>query len=281
LNPLIPIVLLASIAAAPWCADAAPPHGNATAQSGATPGFDRARALEISQAAIGRTLTDQQFLDVDATPRHLADYRGKPLVISLVYTSCYHICPTTTRHLAEVISRAQSVLGEDSFSVITLGFDAARDTPLAMREFASAQQAAAVRWDFLSGTEASVAALAGELGFQFAPAGGGFDHLLQTTLLDGDGVVRRQVYGMDYDTPVLIEPLKRLVFGEALEDSFLERMTDRFRLFCTVYDPASDSYRFDYSIIVGIAIGAVTGLFFLVLLIREWRYSMRSRDTHE
>jgi protein SCO1/2 len=165
--------------------------------------------------------------------------------------------------------------------VVTLGFDAARDTPLAMREFARAQQASALHWDFLSGTEATVETLARELGFQFAPAGGGFDHLLQTTLVDKDGVVRRQVYGMDYDTPVLIEPLKRLVFGEALEDSFLERMTDRFRLFCTVYDPASDSYRFDYSIIVGIAIGAVTGVFFLVLLAREWRYSHRARTRAE
>jgi protein SCO1/2 len=280
LKLLVPIALLALLAAASSLARAAPAHGGAP-QPADPPGFDRSRALGISQAALGRTLSDLQFLDVDARPRRLADYRGKPLVISLIYTSCFHVCPATTRHLAEVIGRAQSVLGEERFAVVTLGFDAARDTPQAMREFARAQQASALHWDFLSGTEATVETLARELGFQFAPAGGGFDHLLQTTLVDKDGVVRRQVYGMDYDTPVLIEPLKRLVFGEALEDSFLERMTDRFRLFCTVYDPASDSYRFDYSIIVGIAIGAVTGVFFLVLLAREWRYSHRARTRAE
>lgn len=277
MKPLLPIALFALLAAACSCALAVPAHGTGP-QPADPPGFDRSRALEVSQAALGRRLSDLQFLDVDARVRRLADYRGKPLVISLIFTSCYHVCPATTRHLAEVIGRAQSVLGEDSFAVLTIGFDATRDTPLAMREFARAQQASALHWDFLAGTEATIATLVRELGFQFAPSGGGFDHLLQTTLVDQDGVVRRQVYGMDYDTPVLIEPLKRLVFGEALEDSFLERMTDRFRLFCTVYDPASDSYRFNYSIIVGIVVGAVTGVLFLVLLVREWRHSLRARS---
>ena len=203
---------------------------------------------------------------------------GKPLVISLIYTSCYHICPTTTRHLAEVIERAQSVLGEDSFAVITVGFDAARDTPQAMKDFASEQKVAAVHWDFLSSDAQTIAAFSRDLGFQFRPTGGGFDHLLQTTILDADGVVRRQVYGMDYDTPILIEPIKRLIFGEKLSEGFFERMTNKFRLFCTVYDPAADRYRFNYSILVGLAMGAAMGIFFIFLLVREWRYSRRARS---
>lgn len=263
----------------------APAHGSGHAHPGASlppepsiPPFDRDLALATSQAAIGRTVGDYTFRDIEGKPRSLADYRGKPLVISLIYTSCYHICPTTTRHLAEVIERAQEVLGIDSFAVVTLGFDAVRDTPEAMREFAKAQKVAAVHWDFLSGEAQTIDAFARELGFQFRPAGGGFDHLLQTTILDADGVVRRQVYGLDYDTPLLIEPIKRLLYGEKITDGFFERMTNKFRLFCTVYDPASDSYLFDYSIFVGIAMGVVMGIFFVYLLIREWRHSARARS---
>ena len=99
---------------------------------------------------------------------------------------------------------------------------------------------------------------------------------MQTTILDAEGIVRRQVYGMDYDTPILIEPIKRLIFGEQVSEGFFQRMTNKFRLFCTVYDPASDRYRFNYSIIVGIAMGVVMGVFFIFLLIREWRYSGRA-----
>ena len=46
---------------------------------------------------------------------------------------------------------------------------------------------------------------------------------------------------------------------------------------CTVYDPASDRYRFNYSIFVGIAMGIAMGIFFVFLLVREWRYSRRAR----
>ena len=235
-------------------------------------------ALAISQAAIGRQVGDYAFLDKDGNRRLLAQYRGKPLVVSLIYTSCYHICPTTTRHLAEVIERAQSVLGEESFAVVTVGFDSARDTPAAMRNFARDQKVAAVHWDFLSSDAASIDGFARDLGFQFRSVGGGFDHLLQTSILDENGIVRSQVYGMEYETPILIEPLKRLIFGEELSESFFTRMTNKFRLYCTVYDPAADRYRFNYSIFVGIAMGVLMGIFFVGLLVREWRHSARARS---
>lgn len=253
---------------------------SANAQHGAPPAAGaeaaRADALAISQAALGRRVGDYMLLDTDGRPRPLADYRGKPLVVSLVYTSCYHICPTITRHLAGVIERAQDALGTDRFAVITVGFDAARDTPQAMREFARSQRVAAVRWDFLAGDATAIAGLARDLGFRFTPSGGGFEHLLQTSILDADGIVRRQVYGMDYETPVLIDPLERLVFGEQLGESFLARMGNKFRLFCTVYDPAADRYRVNYTIIAGIAVGVVIGALCLLLLAREWRYSARA-----
>lgn len=267
------LALLLAVSTAGNAADPAPQGGHGVAAPG-----DRDAALRISQAAIGRLVGDYAFNGIDGTRHQLAQYRGKPLVISLIYTSCYHICPTTTRHLAEVIERAQSVLGEDSFAVITVGFDAARDTPQAMKDFASEQKVAAVHWDFLSSDAQTIAAFSRDLGFQFRPTGGGFDHLLQTTILDADGVVRRQVYGMDYDTPILIEPIKRLIFGEKLSEGFFERMTNKFRLFCTVYDPAADRYRFNYSILVGLAMGAAMGIFFIFLLVREWRYSRRARS---
>lgn len=288
MKPLLSVLFSALLCIGSWNANAHQPatghpadaaHGSAhqpLQPRGAEP-FNRDEALAVSQAAIGRLVGDHGFLDIDGNARQLSDYRGKPLVISLIYTSCHHICPTTTRHLAEVIERAQSVLGLDSFAVVTIGFDAENDTPDAMRQFAKAQKVAAVHWDFLSADAATIDALARELGFQFRPVAGGFDHLLQTTILDADGVLRRQVYGLDYETPLLIDPLKRLLYGEKITDGFFERMTNKFRLFCTVYDPAADRYRFNYSILVGLVMGAVLGLIFVYLVIREWRYSAKNR----
>lgn len=238
--------------------------------------FDRTEALAISQAAIGNPVGDHEFRSVNGQQIRLSQFRGKPLVISLIYTSCYHICPATTAHLAKVVRKARNALGEDSFHVLTIGFDAANDTVERMRVFAAEQGVDFQGWDVLSGDASAIEALAADLGFQYHPTPNGFDHLIQASIVDPRGVVYRQVYGIQFDTPHLIEPLKVLVFGGKEETSLLDEITARVKLFCTVYDPASDSYRFDYSIFVGLIMGLVLGSVFLYLLYREWVSSRKA-----
>ena len=240
--------------------------------------FDRSTALSVSQAAIGRQVGDHGFYSSQGVPKRLSGYAGKPLVISLIYTSCHHICPTTTQHLAKVVVKARAVLGRDSFSVVTVGFDTANDTADAMRMFATQQNVELSSWDFLSGDRYAIEALARDLGFQYFPSPSGFDHLIQSTIVDAEGLVFRQVYGIQFDTPHLIEPLKVLVFGEDENASLLEQITARVNLFCTVYDPASDSYKFDYSIFVGLAMGLVLGGIFVYLVAREWSISKKASE---
>jgi protein SCO1/2 len=175
-----------------------------------------------------------------------------------------------------VVRKARRVLGDSSFSVLTVGFDTANDHAAAMRTFATQQSVDIQDWTFLSTDQPTIDALSADLGFQYFPSPSGFDHLIQSTIVDAGGIVFRQVYGIQFDTPHLIEPLKVLVFGEDPTDSLFDQITARVKLFCTVYDPASDSYKFDYSIFVGLFIGLSLGTIFLYLLIREWRFS-RSR----
>lgn len=238
--------------------------------------FERRDALAISQAAIGRTIENLEFTGTHNQVVRLGDYVGKPLVISLIYTSCYHICPATTQHLAKVVRKAQDVLGEESFQVITVGFDTVNDTADAMRVFAAQQSVDIDGWEFLSGDRETVELLADQLGFQYVATSSGFDHLIQASVLDADGRVFRQVYGIKFDTPHLVEPLKVLVFGEDENATLFDQITARVKLFCTVYDPASDSYQFDYSIFVGLFIGLVLGGVFIYVVAREWSLSRKA-----
>ncbi|TNF88118.1 MAG: SCO family protein, partial [Gammaproteobacteria bacterium] len=152
-------------------------------------GFERSQALAISQAAIGRVVSNHRFFTTNGEAVSIERYRGRPLVLSMIFTSCYHICPTTTQHLAEVVRKARAVLGDDSFRVVTLGFDAPNDTADAMRVFAAQQSVNLEGWDFLSGDQESIDALAAELGFQYYPTPSGFDHLIQSSIIDSEGVV--------------------------------------------------------------------------------------------
>ena len=255
-------------------------HGAASAATDDSPPspFDQKSALAVSQGVIGKSVGDYTLTTTDGRNVRLSDFRGKPLVISLVYTSCYHICPTTTQHLAQVVRTARSALGPDSFTVLTIGFDTPNDTPTAMRQFAQDQSVNIAHWDFLSTDAAAMDGLTKDLGFIYQRAPHGFDHLIQATMIDAQGKIYRQVYGMTFDTPILVEPLKELVFGAPSSSSLLTNLSSRIKLFCTVYDPATGRYRFDYSIFIEFFIGITFIGAVSFFLIREWH---RVRQRHQ
>jgi protein SCO1/2 len=232
--------------------------------------FDYDMALATSQAAIGNRVGNHRFRDAHGQTLELAQLRGKPLVVSMIFTSCHHICPMTTQHLAKVVDKAQTTLGDDKFDVALVGFDTAVDNSEAMRYFAARQGVADKGWHLLSGDAEAIAALSRDLGFQFFPSSSGFDHLIQASVIDADGRVYRQVYGQVFETPLLVDPLIELVLGRpAPEQTFFDSLVQKVKLFCTTYDPVRDGYYLDYSLFLGILIGAVIILATATFIYRE------------
>lgn len=234
------------------------------------------RAIELSQAALGNQLGPLHFIDQHGQSRSLAEFRGRPVLLSLVYTACVHSCQVTTRHLDRLVRIARNALGADSFAVLTVGFDQPVDTPDQMAGFARRYGISDPHWHFLSSPDAAtVTALMDAVGFVHAPSPRGFDHTVQVTLLDREGRVHRQVYGEVFPTPQLVEPLKDLVFNRPPSDAGLfGRLGDRVRLFCTVYDAQGDRYMFDYSLFAGIFIGVLclgSAILWLLLEVRGAR----------
>jgi protein SCO1 len=239
--------------------------------------FEPRAALEYSQAAIGRSVGDHLFLDVDREPVRLSDFRGRPLVVSLIFTACADTCPTIMQALYRSVRIGQDALGSDSFHVVTIGFDAVRDRPEQMRAYARSQGLDLPNWTFLSGDRSTIEALSAELGFIYFPSPRGFDHLTQTTVLDAEGTVYRHVYGDNFEPPALVDPLKGLVFGRSASVTSLEGLIDRVRFLCTVYDARTGRYRFDYSIFIGLAIGSLSLGGIGLVVGRAWLRERRRR----
>lgn len=213
--------------------------------------MDRAAALRASEAAVGRIPGDRTLVDQHGRSFQLSELRGRPVVVSFVFTNCTYVCSGLTLHLREVVKIARDALGTDSFAVLTVGFDSERDTPARLAEFASQRGISDPRWRFASGDAATIRRLTDEIGFSWSSTAAGFDHVTQVTLLDADGRVAAHVYGQDFAPPALVEPLKSLVLRRSVEQSPVRGLIDNVRLFCTVYDPAAGRYRFDFSMIAG------------------------------
>ncbi len=240
-------------------------------EAGGKSSFDRASALATSQAAIGRAIDNHRFLTSAGAILNLNDLPKRPLVISLIFTSCHHTCPMITRQLGQAVSMARETLGEDAFHVLTIGFDTANDSPERMRAYARERGIDTSKWHFLSTDEATIGHLAQELGFLFFASPRGFDHLAQVTVTDAERRVYHQIYGDSFSPPALTEPLKRLALGIAAEQGSVASLFERVRLLCTVYDPRSGKYRLDYSLFVMLGTGLTGLLAIAIFIVRAWR----------
>jgi protein SCO1/2 len=233
--------------------------------------YDKNQALELSQAALGRTVGNHMLLTRSGQPLELNELWDRPLVVSMIFTSCGHVCPILTQHLGVVAEIAREALGEDSFNIATIGFDTVVDTPARMAGFAADSGVDDRNWYFLSGDPQTIHELSRDLGFSYFALPKGFDHITQTTVIDRTGRVYRQVYGQRFDTPALVEPLKELVYNSPRDAGFVDQWIDKIQLFCTVYDPDSGKYRFDNSIFVSIAVGLMCLGAIAFFVIYHWR----------
>ena len=109
----------------------------------------------------------------------LRDLRGRPAVVTFIYTTCRDTCPLTTQQ----IRAALDDLGED-VPVIAVSVDPANDTPQRARAFDVKQQMAGrMRW--VLGTTAQLQRIWRAYGV--APQTADSEHSASTVLIDGRG----------------------------------------------------------------------------------------------
>ncbi len=219
-----------------------PPHGGATAQNSKTV------PPQLMDVGIDQRLNNQVPLDLvfhDETGKtvRLGDYFGKrPVILSLVYYNCPQLCPMVENGLLESLNQVRFNIG-DQFNVLTVSFDP-KDTPL--QAFAKRatylsmynRKGAAAGWHFLTGDEASIAALTKAVGFRYRYDSkiDQFSHATAIIVLTPQGKVSRYFYGIRYPAGAV-----RLALVEASQGK-IGNPVDAVMLFCSHYDPATGKY---------------------------------------
>ena len=250
-------------------------EATSSAAPGAAAPLDADTALASSRAAIGSTPDDFTFTDTAGQRVTLAGFRGRPLVVSFVYTGCSQVCPTTTRFLAKAVREARRVVGKEAFDVVSIGFNVPSDNPVSMRVFARQNEIDDPRWAFVVPDAGATAAIASAFGFSYAAGAGGFDHLTQVTILDPSGRIQAQLYGESFALPMLVQPLRELALGQPVSVASAGALLDRVRLLCTVYDPLSGKYRLDYALFIEMFAGLIALGGTAAFLVRERRRARR------
>lgn len=129
----------------------------------------------------------------DGKPMVLGDFAGRPVLVSMIFTTCAHACPMIVHQMKQ----AAATLPEDvraSVHFILISVDPERDDPAALRRFADAHGLDQATWTLLRGDAEQVRMMAALLGVRYRQESDGrFAHTSLIALLgDGGEIVYRQ-----------------------------------------------------------------------------------------
>jgi protein SCO1/2 len=141
-----------------------------------------AERLRTEIPAPAFTLTDQAGAKVS-----LADYTGKIVLLTGVYSTCGHTCPLILQQAKHAIE-AMAPEVRDRVTVLAVTLDPANDTPARMENMARMQGLSAPQFRLLTGEPATVEPLLDRLGIERRRnADGPIDHTNLFLVVDAQG----------------------------------------------------------------------------------------------
>ena len=131
---------------------------------------------------LGATLTDQ-----NGHAFKLKEHLGKPVLVSMFYTSCKFVCPMlidameTTRQGLTVVERAQ-------LDLLLVSFDPEHDDVKKLKSIATSRELDSSQWTLARTDASSARKIAATLGIQYRLlSDGDYNHTTVLVLLDGQG----------------------------------------------------------------------------------------------
>jgi protein SCO1 len=180
-----------------------------------TPDFSAAPRPRAHEPHPGDAMPDVTLVDQDGKRLRLADYRGKAVALTFVFSRCPlpDFCPLMMKQFAA----AEAALTEDTglaarTHLLTVSFDTKHDTPDVLRAFGRPFQKttpAFTHWTLASGTEEAIRALGGALDLDYVEENRAFTHNLRTAVLDHDGRLQRLFRGNEWKPEELVAELRK------------------------------------------------------------------------
>jgi len=162
----------------------------------------------------GDAMPDVGLVDQDGKPLRLADYHGKAVALTFVFTRCPlpDFCPLMMKKFAA----AHAALAKDAAlasrtHLLTVSFDTKHDTPDVLRAFGKPFQKTAPpfsHWTLATGQDEAIRALGGALELDYVEENRSFTHNLRTAVLDPEGKLRRLFRGNEWTPEELVAELK-------------------------------------------------------------------------
>lgn len=163
------------------------------------------------------------LLGQDGKPLSLADFRGKAVALTFIFTRCPlpEFCPRMNAQFAEI----EAALAKDpalyaKTQLLSVSFDPEHDTPEVLLEYRErfmkgVKGVAPGHWKFATGTVPNIKAFTGFFGLTYLKSGEQFVHSLATAVVTPDGKIFSIRRGNDWEAPAVVEDLRKAAAGES------------------------------------------------------------------
>lgn len=168
----------------------------------------------------GDAVPDVALLNQDGQAIRLADYRGKAVALTFIFTRCPlpDFCPLMMKNFAQ----AHATLVADSklaarTRLLAVSFDTQHDTPAVLRAYGKPFQKTTPpfeQWQIASGTDPAIRTLGDALGLDYEEETGSFTHNLRTAVIDPQGKLFRFYRGNDWKPAELVADLRSAAGAE-------------------------------------------------------------------
>jgi protein SCO1/2 len=151
------------------------------------------------------TLTNQ-----DGRAVRLADLRGKPVLLTFIYTTCPDVCPLITADMVR-IQRLVKARGGPEAIFLSITTDPEVDRPDVLKAYAERHGVDLATWALLTGTTAELQPVWNAYSVKVTRRARGLvDHTGVSILIDRLGRIRYRYRGWSLDTPTVVADLERL-----------------------------------------------------------------------
>ena len=167
-----------------------------------------------SRLAVIQTAPDWRLIDQNGTALKAADFDGKVVLVSFIFTTCNGSCPATTHRMEKVHSelKTRGLLKNDRVRLLSITLDPQRDTPQKLHDYMELYDADPKSWTFLTGSKKTIDPVLDAFGMWAKPAANGqLDHPSRIFLIDSRRRVR-EIYNLGFLRPAwVIEDIELLL----------------------------------------------------------------------
>ena len=180
-----------------------------------TSGRVSAKAGTVHHLDIGERVPEFPLTNQDGKTFHLADVRGKAVLVSFIYTRCPmpNFCPRLSSQFAKIredLSKIPDDYGK--IHLLSISFDPKYDTPAVLRKYGLAyldnDPAGFSHWEFTSTDPGNLRRLADAFGLEYFEEGDSISHTMVIVLIAPDGTIAK-FWGTRWTTQELEDALRQ------------------------------------------------------------------------